>query len=315
MTSTSERVADAEAWPPLPFDAWRETCATLHMWLQIVGKTRLALAPMENHWWQVALYVTPRGLTTSAMPYGSRTFSADFDFLDHRLYLRKSDGATRTVPLMPQSVADFYAAYLASLRSLGLEVRIRPVPVEVERAIPFEEDGEHASYDAEAANRCWRLLVQADRVLKRFRGRFLGKASPVHFFWGSFDLAATRFSGRPAPQHPGGAPNCPDYVMQEAYSRECSSCGFWPGGGAVAEPAFYAYSYPEPDGFRDYPVRPATARYDRDLREFVLPYEAVRAAASPDDAVLDFLQSTYEAAAESGRWDRAALERPRQRTP
>ena len=315
MTSTSDRVVDAAAWPPLPFEAWRETCATLHMWLQIVGKTRLALAPMENHWWQVALYLTPRGLTTSAMAYGGHTFSADFDFLDHHLYLRMSDGATRAVPLMPRSVADFYAAYVEALRSLGLEIRIRPVPVEVERAIPFAEDGEHASYDAEAANRCWRLLAQADRVLKRFRGRFLGKASPVHFFWGSFDLATTRFSGRPAPPHPGGAPNCPDYVMREAYSRECSSCGFWPGGGTLAEPAFYAYSYPEPDGFRDCPVRPATARYDRDLGEFVLPYEAMRAAASPDDALLDFLQSTYEAAAECGRWDRAALERPRQRTP
>ena len=315
MASTSERSVDAAVWPPLPFEAWRETCATLHMWLQIVGKTRLALAPMENHWWQVALYLTPRGLTTSAMAYGGHTFSADFDFLDHHLYLRMSDGATRAVPLMPRSVADFYAAYVEALRSLGLEIRIRPVPVEVERAIPFAEDGEHASYDAEAANRCWRLLAQADRVLKRFRGRFLGKASPVHFFWGSFDLATTRFSGRPAPPHPGGAPNCPDYVMREAYSRECSSCGFWPGGGTLAEPAFYAYSYPEPDGFRDYPVRPATARYDRDLGEFVLPYEAMRAAASPDDALLDFLQSTYEAAAECGRWDRAALERSRQRTP
>ena len=309
MTSTSERAAHAAAWPPLPFDAWRDTCATLHMWLQIVGKTRLALTPMENHWWQVALYVTPRGLTTSAMPYGSRTFAADFDFLDHHLYLRLSDGATREVPLVPRSVAEFYAAYLEALRSLGLEVRIRPVPVEVERAIPFPEDREHASYDAEAANRCWRVLAQADRVLKRFRGRFLGKASPVHFFWGSFDLAATRFSGRPAPRHPGGAPNCPDYVMVEAYSHECSSCGFWPGGGAIAEPAFYAYAYPEPAGYADHPVRPDGAYYSPEVREFILPYETVRVAAAPDETLLDFCQSTYEIAADLGRWDRAALDR------
>lgn len=309
MTSTFEPVVDAAAWPPLPFDAWRDTCATLHMWLQIVGKTRLALAPMENHWWQIALYVTPRGLTTSAMPYGSRTFAADFDFLDHHLYLRLSDGATRKLPLVPRPVAEFYAAYLETLRSLGLEVRIRPVPVEVERAIPFAEDTEHASYDAEAANRCWRVLAQVDRVLKRFRGHFLGKASPVHFFWGSFDLAATRFSGRPAPRHPGGAPNCPDYVMEEAYSHECSSCGFWPGSDAMTEPAFYSYAYPEPPGYGDHPARPVGARYSPELREFILPYEAVRNAASPDQALLDFFQSTYEIAADLGRWDRAALDR------
>ncbi|MGH7631997.1 MAG: DUF5996 family protein [Gemmatimonadales bacterium] len=303
------------AWPPLPLPEWQDTCRTLHMWAQIVGKTRLTLAPMENHWWQVALYVTPRGLTTSAMPDGTRTVAVDFDFLDHHLYVRASDGATREIPLVPQSVADFYAAYLATLRSLGLAIRLRPVPVEVETAIPFAQDRAHASYDADAANRWWRLLVQADRVMKRFRGRFLGKASPVHFFWGSFDLAATRFSGRRAPLHPGGAPNCPDYVMHEAYSHECSSCGLWPGGGAVAEPAFYAYAYPEPDGFRDYPMRPAAARYDQDLREFVLPYESVRCAAAPDEALLEFCQSSYEAAAECGRWDRAALERPSQERP
>jgi hypothetical protein len=298
------------AWPPLPLEAWRDTYATLHMWLQVVGKTRLALAPMENHWWQVALYVTPRGLTTSAMPTDTRTLAADFDFLDHQLYLRLSDGATRAIPLAPRSVADFYAAYRDALRSLGVEARIRPVPVEVERAIPFPEDREHDAYDPGAAARCWQILVQVDRVLKRFRGRFLGKASPVHFFWGSFDMAATRFSGRTAPLHPGGAPNCPDYVMHEAYSHECSSCGFWPGGGAIAAPAFYAYAYPEPPGYADHPVRPDGAYYSREAREFILPYEAVRAAAAPDDAILDFYQSTYEIAADLGHWDRAALDRP-----
>jgi len=279
------------------------------MWTQIVGKTRLALAPMENHWWQVALYVTPRGLTTSAMPLGTRTFAVSFDFIDQQLHVRTSDGTGASVPLVPQSVADFYAAYRAALRSLGLEVRIRPVPVEVEIAIPFPDDRTHSSYDAEAATRCWRIFAQADRVMKRFRGGFLGKASPVHFFWGSFDLAATRFSGRRAPRHPGGAPNCPDYVMVEAYSHECSSCGFWLGGGAAAEPAFYAYAYPEPAGYAEHHMRPDAAYYNRDLRDFVLPYEAVRSAESPDDVLLDFLESTYQAAAELGGWNRAELER------
>jgi hypothetical protein len=298
----------AQAWPALPLESWQDTFATLHMWTQMVGKTRLALAPPENHSWHVALYLTPRGLTTSPMPQGSRTFAADFDFLDHRLYLRTSDGATRTLPLAPRTVADFYAEYLEALRSLDIRVRLRPVPVEIEVAIPFTEDRQHSAYDAEAANRWWRLLVQADRVLKRFRGRFLGKASPVHFFWGAFDLATTRFSGRRAPPHPGGAPNCPDYVMIEAYSQECASCGFWPGGGPMAEPAFYAYAYPEPAGFADRPVRPKGARYHTDLREFVLPYDVVRTAADPDAALLDFCQSTYENAADLGRWDRSALE-------
>lgn len=308
---TRARTSGASAWPPLPLDEWRDTYATLHMWSQIVGKTRLALAPMENHWWQVALYVTPRGLTTSAIPAGTRTFAVDFDFLDHHLYVRASDGATSAVPLVSQSVADFYAAYVAALRSLGIEARIRPVPVEVETAIPFALDREHASYNAHAANRCWRLLIQADRVLKRFHGRFGGKASPVHFWWGSFDLATTRFSGRPAPRHRGGAPNCPDYVMVEAYSHECSSVGFWPGGGAVTEPVFYAYAYPEPPGYAEHPVRPAAAHYSRIIGggEFILPYEAVRGAAAPDEALLEFCQSTYEAAAGLGRWDRTALDR------
>ena len=304
----------SDIWPALPLDAWRDTYATLHMWTQIVGKTRLALAPMQNHWWQVALYVTPRGLTTSAMPSGTRTLAVEFDFLDHQLYLRVSDGATRSIPLVAQSVADFYAAYRAALGSFGIDAHIVPRPVEVVTAIPFTEDREHASYDADAANRLWRILVQADRVLKRFRGRFLGKSSPVHFFWGGFDLAATRFSGRRAPAHPGGVPNCPDYVMVEAYSHECASCGFWPGSllglGTLREPAFYAYAYPQPDGFADRPVRPDGAYYHREMGEFILPYEVVRRTRSPDESVLAFVQSTYEAAVDLAHWERAELERP-----
>ena len=311
MTAT----AKGAAWPALPLAEWRDTYATLHMWTQIVGKTRLALAPMENHWWQVPLYVTPRGLSTSAMPSGNRTLAVEFDFIDHVLSVESSDGATSTLPLIPRSVADFYTAYMTALRSLGFAPTIRPVPVEVETAIPFAEDRQHASYDADAAHRCWQILVQADRVLKRFRGRFLGKASPVHFFWGSFDLAATRFSGRRAPPHSGGAPNCPDYVMVEAYSHECNSAGFWPGGGAIAEPAFYAYAYPEPAGYRERAVRPDGARYSAEAREFILPYDALRGAGDPDDALLQFLQSTYEAAADLARWDRPALERPPREWP
>jgi hypothetical protein len=309
MTSAAVSTRTAEAWPPLPLDQWQQTYDTLHMWTQIVGKTRLALAPMENHWWQVALYVTPRGLTTSAIPSGTRTFAVDFDFVDHRLNVRTSDGEDRAIPLVSQPVADFYAAYMDVLHSLDLDVRIRPVPVEVQTAIPFAEDRVHSSYDADAANRCWRILVQSDRVMKKFRGRFGGKASPVHFFWGGFDMAATRFSGRPAPPHPGGAPNCPDYVMVEGYSRECSSCGFWPGSGSVSEPAFYAYAYPEPGGYADHPIRPAAAHYDREMREFILPYEAVRTAAAPDEDLLEFFQSAYEAAADLAGWDRHILDR------
>jgi hypothetical protein len=302
-------------WPALPFAPWRDTYATLHMWTQIVGKTRLALAPMQNHWWQVPLYVTPRGLTTSAIPYGERSFAVDFDFIDHRLVVEASDGASRALALKPRPVAEFYAEYRELLGALGLAVKIRPVPVEVETAIPFAGDREHASYDPDAAQRHWRILVQADRVLKRFRGRFLGKASPVHFFWGAFDLAATRFSGRRAPRHGGSVPNCPDWVMVEAYSHECASCGFWPGGGAIVEPAFYAYAYPEPPGYAERAVRPEGARWSAEMREFILPYDAVRNAASPDDALLEFFQSTYDAASDLARWDRAALDRPQGEWP
>jgi len=258
-TPATPQLRGTAAWPPLSLDEWRATYATLHLWTQIVGKTRLTLAPMQNHWWQVALYVTSRGLGTSPVPYRERTFEVDFDFLDHRLIARTSDGATRTLPLVARSVADFYREYLALLRSLDLDVRIRAVPTEIAEAIPFLDDRAHASYDADAAQRCWRVLVQADRVLKAFRGRFLGKCSPVHFWWGSFDLACTRFSGRRAPPHPGGIPNVPDYVTREAYSHECISAGWWPGGGAVAAPAFYAYAYPEPPGCPEAPVRPAAA--------------------------------------------------------
>ena len=280
------------------------------MWTQIVGKTCLALAPMANHWWQVALHVTSRGLATAPLPHGERVLTVEFDFLDHRLQVRTSDGTERALALAPRSVADFYREYTEALRSLGVAARTYARPVEVETAIPFAEDRTHATYDADAAGRWWRILLQSDRVLRRFGGRFQGKQSPVHFFWGSFDLAATRFSGRPAPRHPGGAPNCPDYVMVEAYSRECSSIGFWPGGGVMAEPAYYAYAYPEPAGYAQAPVRPDGARYDAALREFVLPYEAVRSAAEPDDALLAFCESTYAAAADRGDWDRSTLDRP-----
>mgnify|MGYP001546468850 FL=1 len=300
-----------QGWPALELEAWRDTYETLHLWTQIVGKTRLALAPMENHWWQVALYVTPRGVTTSAMPLGGRTFAVELDFVVHELVVRSSDGDSRAMPLVAETVADFYARYRAALEAMGLGVSIMGVPVEIERVTPFAKDREHAAYDRAAANRWWRIVSRADRIFKQFRGRFVGKQSPSHFFWGSFDLATTRFSGRRAPLHPGGAPNCPDYVMQEAYSHECSSCGFWPGGGAVAGAAFYAYSYPAPDGYGAARVQPAAASYNAAMGEFILPYDAVRASATPDEDVLAFLQSTYDAAADLGHWDRAGLDRGR----
>ncbi len=300
-----------EAWPPLPLEQWEKTCDTLQLWTQIVGKTRLALAPMQNHWWQAALYVTARGLGTSPIPHGERTFEVDFDFFDHRLLVRASDGQAGTLPLVPQTVADFYGRYLEMLRSLGIELKIHPVPNEVQNPLPFYKDGVHGSYDPDAAWRFWQALTRVDRVLKEFRGRFLGKCSPVHFWWGGFDLACTRFSGRPAPPHPGGLPNLPDWVTREAYSHECISGGWWPGNGGwvVREPAFYAYAYPEPPGCSQVAIRPAEASYHPVLREWILPYAAVLGAPSPDALVLDFLVSTYEAAARLGDWNRAALER------
>ena len=305
---TPDAADDAGDWPSLPFNEWRETCATLHMWTQVVGKVRLALAPHVNHWWQVPLYVTSRGLTTSPVPYGKRTFQVDFDFLEHKLLIETNDGDAREMRLAPRTVADFYGEFISSLRSLGLEVKIWTTPVEVANPVPFEKDETHASYQPEYANRFWRALVQAERVLQKFRSRFQGKCSPVHFFWGSFDLAVTRFSGRPAPPHPGAA-GVADSITREAYSHEVSSAGFWPGSDPLPEPIFYAYAYPEPEGFKDFAVRPAEAYYNADFREFVLPYEAARRAPDCDRALLDFLQSTYEAAADLGHWDRAALER------
>ncbi|MFL5310341.1 MAG: DUF5996 family protein [Myxococcales bacterium] len=298
-----------EEWPPLPLDEWQDTLATLQRWTQMVGKTRLALAPMTNHWWQVTLYLTARGLTTSPMAVGQRTLEVEFDFLDHLLLARTSDGATRTMPLAPRSVADFYREYRALLRSLDANVRIWPVPSEMPEAVPFTEDLAHASYDADAAQRCFRALAQADRILKEFRGGFLGKCSPVHFWWGAFDLSCTRFSGRRAPPHPGGIPHLPDWVTREAYSHECISAGWWPGGGILREPVFYAYAYPEPAGLSAAKIRPSEAYYHPELREFILPYEAVRTAARRDEMLLAFLQSTYEPAADLLGWDRAALER------
>ncbi len=298
-----------DAWPSLSFADWRDTYATLHMWTQIVGKVRLVQTPWVNHSWSVTLYVTARGLTTSPIPHGVRTFTIDFDFLDQQLIVQSSDGARRTLALAPRSVAEFYAQLMRLLTEIDLAVHIHTKPNEVEPAIPFPRDREHATYVPEHAHRFWRALVQADRVMKTFRTRFIGKCSPVHFFWGSFDLAVTRFSGRPAPPHPGGVANLPDAIAREAYSHEVSSCGFWPGGDALPMPIFYAYAYPEPDGFRDAKVEPASAYYNGDVREFVLPYDAVRTAAAPDEVLLSFLQSTYEAAADRGHWDRAALER------
>jgi hypothetical protein len=301
-------MATSAQWPDIPLAAWQDTFATLHLWTQIVGKVRLAKTPWLNHSWHTTLYVTSRGLTTSPIPYESRTFELEFDFTAHRLDIRSSDGRGGEVPLRPQTVAAFYNLLMDALRRLDLEVRISRKPSELADPIPFAEDEVHRSYDADYVHRFWRALVQVDRVLKLFRARFVGKASPVHYFWGAGDLAVTRFSGRRAPPHPGGIPNLPDWVTREAYSHEVSSCGFWPGGGAIDYPAFYAYAYPEPGGFADVGVGPDGAFYSRDYREFVLPYDRVARAASPDDTLLEFLQSTYEAAASLGGWDRAALE-------
>jgi Family of unknown function (DUF5996) len=299
---------DGKAWSELPYQAWKDSCATLHLWTQVVGKIRLAQTPWLNHSWHVVLYVTARGLTTSPIPYETRVFQIDFDFLKHVLVISTDDGARREIGLFPRSVADFYGEVMRVLSELGLAIRIDELPNEIADAIPFSKDQTHASYDPDYAERHWRVLLQANRVFHTFRTSFIGKCSPVHFFWGSFDLAVTRFSGRSAPLHPGGVPNLADDVAQEAYSHEVSSAGFWPGNDALPYPAFYSYAYPEPEGFKTAPVRPAEAFYDETLREFILPYDAVRTAENPDQALLDFLTTTYEAAAKAGNWDRAALE-------
>jgi hypothetical protein len=296
----------AGAWPALTIDKWADTRDSVHLWTQIVGKVRMALEPMTNHWWQVTLYVSARGLTTSLMHAGDRGLEVEFDFLAHQLELRTTDGAVRRVALEPRSVASFYSETMKALDELAIPVQIVPRPNEVVDAIPFDEDEVHRSYDPDAAHQFWLALVQMHRVLSVFRSRFIGKASPVHFFWGGADICTTRFSGRPAPKHRGGVPNCPDYVQEAAYSHEVSSCGYWPGGGD--EGAFYAYAYPEPAGFAEWPVEPAGARYDEALGEFVLPYELVRTARRPDEELLRFFQTTYDAAADPGNWDRDALE-------
>ncbi|TFW32847.1 DUF5996 family protein [Massilia horti] len=306
--ANSQDAPDNQAWPPLPFPEWSDTCSTLHMWFQIVGKIRMVQTPWTNHAWNVTLYLTARGLTTSPIPYGTRLFGIDFDFIDHELRIDTSDGMRRMIPLRARAVADMYDDVFAQLADLGMRIRINAVPNEVVEAIPFTVDRKHASYDPVFANRYFRALAQADRVFKKFRARFIGKNSPVHLFWGSMDLATTRFSGRTAPAHPGGIPNCPDWVTRDAYSHEVSSCGFWPGNEQMPEAVFYSYAYPEPTGFKSAAVRPSEARYDAGFGEFVLPYEVVRQAQDPDAVLLDFLQSTYEAAADLAKWDRRALE-------
>jgi hypothetical protein len=312
MTEPSSRPR-TDDWPALPYEAWKDTYATLHLWTQIVGKIRLAQTPWANHSWHVTLYVTPRGLTTSSIPYGGRAFRIDFDFIDHALLISTSEGGARPLPLAAMPVAEFHDQLMAALAELDIRVRIHGSPNEVQDPIPFGEDRAHAAYDPDYAQRFWRVLLQTDRVLKQFRTGFLGKVSPVHFFWGSFDLAVTRFSGRRAPLHPGGIPNLPDAVTREAYSHEVSSAGFWPGGGAIDYPAFYSYAYPAPEGFAKAPVRPDAAFFHEGLGEFILPYDAVRDAAAPDETLLAFVQTTYDAAADGAAWDRAALDCPQGR--
>jgi hypothetical protein len=295
------------AWPQLSLDDWQDTYATLHLWTQIVGKIRLVQTPWINHSWHVPLYLTARGLTTSTIPYDNQIFQIDFDFFDHQLRIATSEGRGQTVALRPRSVADFYQAVMTALAELDIAVRIHTTPNEIPDAIPFEQDELHGTYDAEAAQRFWRVLLQCDRVFREFRSHFRGKVSPVHFFWGSFDLAVTRFSGRPAPEHRGGVPNLPDDVAKEAYCQEVSSAGFWPGAG-LGYPAFYSYAYPVPEGFQEALVQPDAAFFHVGLGEFILPYEAVRSADDPDQALLRFLHSTYKAAADLADWDTAALQ-------
>ena len=297
-------MSDAPRWPALPLDAWRDTYATLHMWMQVVGKVCLALTPPTNHFWNIAFQITARGLTTPAMYAGSRVLTMTFDFLDHQLVVQSSDGRTERIPLAPRTVAEFYRTVMETLRRLDVDVHIWPMPVEVPNPIRFDRDDVHRSYDAAAAQAFWRILVAIKPVLERFRCEFVGKCSPVHFFWGSFDVAVTRFSGRRAPERPGA-----DAMTREAYSHEVISHGFWPGGGPIAEPVFYAYAAPEPPGFKTAAVRPSAAFYSTELNEFFLPYDAVRTAASPDDELTAFLASTYDAAAALAGWNRAELER------
>ena len=291
-------------WPSLPLEEWKDTCATLHMWTQVVGKVRLAQTPLVNHWWNVPLYVSARGLTTTAMPYGNVFFEMEFDFLDHKLVTKCSDGAAATIDLRPKSVAAFYAETMDTLRQLGLEIHIWKMPVEIQDPIPFDQDEQHASYDPEYANRFWQVLRASEKVMQEFRSRFIGKCSPVHFFWGSFDLAVTRFSGRPAPPRPDA-----DVITREAYSHEVISHGWWPGQGPLGKAAFYSYTAPAPEGLSAAPIRPDKAFWSNDLSEFLMYYDDVRTAANPDEALMAFLQSTYEAGANLANWDRASLER------
>jgi len=298
-------VADQpECWPRLSLDSWKDTYATVHMWTQMVGKVRLRLTPLVNHWWNVPLYVTARGLTTSRIPYGQRAFELWFDFIRHQLVIETTDGILKTVPLVPRSVAEFYREFMGMLGSAGIEVKIWRMPVEIPNPIPFDQDHMHRSYDPAAVERFWRILLSVDAVFSQFRSGFIGKCSPVHFFWGSFDLAVTRFSGRRAPERPGA-----DAMTREAYSHEVSSVGFWPGGGDVKDAAFYSYTVPEPQGFKEAPVRPNASYYEKQLGEFLLMYEDVRNAGSPTASLLEFCQSTYEAGASLGNWDRHVLER------
>lgn len=305
MSATKLSVNSSESWPPLPLSVWKDTYATLHMWTQIVGKVRLDLSPHLNHWWEVPLYVSARGLTTSPIPYGRGVFEVQFDFIDHRLDVSTSAGQTKSIHLEPRTVSDFYAEFMSLLKSLDIEAKIWRMPVEIPNPIRFDEDRVHGSYDPQYANAFWRILVNVDAIFKEFRAQFIGKVSPVHFFWGSFDLAVTRFSGRRAPERPGA-----DATTREAYSHEVSSVGFWPGGGEVQGAAFYSYAVPQPEGFGQRQVRPAAAFYDKQLGEFLLMYDDLRTTESPRDALLAFCQSTYEAAADLANWDRAALERP-----
>jgi hypothetical protein len=295
---------DKDMLPTLPFDSWKDTLATLHMWSQIVGKVRLKLCPLVNHWWNVPFYITARGMTTSAMPYEQRHIEVQFDFIEHKILIETSEGRVVAMAMEPQSVANFYKKFMAALAELGISVRIRATPCEIPDPIPFEQDNTHSAYDPEAAHKFWRILLWVDQIFKEFRAGFQGKASPVHFFWGSFDLAVTRFSGRPAPERPGA-----DSITREAYSHEVSSAGFWAGGGDIKGPAFYSYAAPEPSGFAEQRVGPQAAFYHAQMKEFLLMYDDVRTAASPKDALMEFLQTTYNAAADLGKWDRKSLER------